>query len=177
MTSTTVAVGGKGTNPKTTLYIGGLEENVNESILHSAFIPFGEIKDVNIPLDHTTGVHRGFGFVQYEDKEDAADAIDNMHNSELYGKVLRVNYAQPIRIKGGDKGWSHQPVWADADRYIEEQLAEQGLEELEKQQREKEKEEERDREEQGKQENGEACGDDGNAVDPMKAIEDALVVE
>ncbi len=47
--------GGKGTNPKTTLYVGGLEENVNEAILNSAFIPFGEIKDVNIPLDHATG--------------------------------------------------------------------------------------------------------------------------
>ena len=50
-----VAGGGKGTNPKTTLYVGGLEENVNEAILHSAFIPFGDITDVNIPLDHATG--------------------------------------------------------------------------------------------------------------------------
>ena len=60
MQSTLVSVnavaGGKGGgNPKTTLYVGGLEENVNEAILHSAFIPFGDIKDVNIPLDHATG--------------------------------------------------------------------------------------------------------------------------
>lgn len=47
--------GGKGTNPKNVLYVGGLEENVNEAILHSAFIAFGDIKDVNIPLDNTTG--------------------------------------------------------------------------------------------------------------------------
>lgn len=64
-----VVVGGKGTNKKTTLYVGGLEENVNEAILHSAFIPFGDIKDVNIPLDNTTGKHRGFGFVEYENAE------------------------------------------------------------------------------------------------------------
>ena len=56
------------------------------------------------------GKHRGFGFVEYEDKADATDAIDNMHNAELYGRVLRCNYAQPMKIKGGDKGWSHQPV-------------------------------------------------------------------
>ena len=48
--------------------------------------------------------------MEYEDKADATDAIDNMHNAELYGRVLRVNYAQPMKIKGGDKGWSHQPV-------------------------------------------------------------------
>ena len=139
MQSTTVTVQGKGSNPKNVIYVGGLEESINEATLHSAFIAFGDIKDVNIPLDNTTGEnqlveralgstgltselrvlsragkHRGFGFVEYEDKADATDAIDNMHNAELYGRVLRVNYAQPMKIKGGDKGWSHQPVSLDS---------------------------------------------------------------
>lgn len=35
--------------------------------------------------------------------------------AELFGRVLRVNYAQPNKIKGGDKGWAAQAVWADAD--------------------------------------------------------------
>ncbi len=30
-----------------------------------------------------------FGFVEYEEKEDAAAAIENMHNSELFGRVLK----------------------------------------------------------------------------------------
>lgn len=88
---------------------------MNEATLHAAFLPFGDIKDVSVPLDHATGKHRGFGFVEFEDKDDAAAAIDNMHNAELYGRVLRVNYAQPMKIKGGDKGWASQAVWADAD--------------------------------------------------------------
>jgi len=137
MATTLVAVGGKGANPKTTLYVGGLEETVTEATLHAAFIPFGDLKDVNVPLDHATGKHRGFGFVEFEDKDDAAAAIDNMHNSELFGRVLRVNYAQPAKIKGGDKGWSTQPVWADADKYIEELAAEQELEALDKEQKKK----------------------------------------
>jgi peptidyl-prolyl isomerase E (cyclophilin E) len=32
-----------------------------------------------------------------------------------------------MKIKGGDKGFSHQAVWADADQYLEERLAEQEL--------------------------------------------------
>lgn len=36
---------------------GGLDEEVNEKILHAAFIPFGDVTDINIPLDYETGWH------------------------------------------------------------------------------------------------------------------------
>jgi peptidyl-prolyl isomerase E (cyclophilin E) len=57
--------------------------------------------------------------------------------AELYGRVLRVNYAQPAKIRGGDKGWASQPVWADADDWYERQQAEQALTELEEERRRK----------------------------------------
>jgi peptidyl-prolyl isomerase E (cyclophilin E) len=85
----------------------------------------------------TCSPDRSFGFVEYEEKDDAAAAIDNMHNAELFGRVLKVNYAQPMKIKGGDKGWSHQAVWADADKYMEEMEAEQELDQLEKESKRK----------------------------------------
>ncbi|CAN1124723.1 Peptidyl-prolyl cis-trans isomerase E, partial [Linum perenne] len=43
---------------KNKLYVGGLAEKVNESILQTAFIPFGDIKDVKTPLDQATQKHR-----------------------------------------------------------------------------------------------------------------------
>jgi len=51
---------------------------VDEKVLHAAFIPFGDIMDVQIPLDYETEKHRGFAFVEFESAEDAAAAIDNM---------------------------------------------------------------------------------------------------
>ncbi|KAL5988137.1 hypothetical protein ACLOJK_035900 [Asimina triloba] len=87
----------------------GLAEEVNEAILHAAFIPFGEIKDVKTPLDQATQKHRSFGFVTFLEMDDAAAAMDNMDNAELYGRVLTVNYALPERIKGGEQGWAAQP--------------------------------------------------------------------
>lgn len=51
---------------------------MDEKILHAAFIPFGEIIDVQIPLDYESEKHRGFAFIEFEAAEDAADAIDNM---------------------------------------------------------------------------------------------------
>lgn len=88
---------------------GGLAEEVNESILHAAFIPFGDIKDVKTPLDHATQKHRSFGFVTFLEREDASAAMDNMDGAELYGRVLTVNYALPEKIKGGEQGWAAQP--------------------------------------------------------------------
>lgn len=88
---------------------GGLAEEVNEAILHSAFVPFGDIKDVKTPLDQATQKHRSFGFVTFLEREDAAAAMDNMDGAELYGRVLTVNYAFPERIKGGEQGWAAQP--------------------------------------------------------------------
>jgi peptidyl-prolyl isomerase E (cyclophilin E) len=99
MQSSTVTVTGKGSNPKTILYVGGLEEDVTEDLLMAAFIPFGPIKESNIPLDNETGKNRGFGFVQYEEREDAADAIDNMHNAELQGRSVSQTQARPLLLR------------------------------------------------------------------------------
>uniref|UniRef100_A0A8C6TXF0 Peptidyl-prolyl cis-trans isomerase n=1 Tax=Neogobius melanostomus TaxID=47308 RepID=A0A8C6TXF0_9GOBI len=37
---------------KRVLYIGGLAEEVDEKVLHAAFIPFGDIVDIQVPLDY-----------------------------------------------------------------------------------------------------------------------------
>ncbi len=33
------------------IYVGGLDDNVSEELLHAAFIPFGEIKSVQVVRD------------------------------------------------------------------------------------------------------------------------------
>ncbi|KAJ0094423.1 hypothetical protein Patl1_16663 [Pistacia atlantica] len=117
---------------KNTLYVGGLAEEVNEAILHAAFIPFGDIKDVKTPLDQATQKHRSFGFVTFLEKEDASAAMDNMDGAELYGRVLTVNYALPERIKGwrAGLGRSAQSVWADADTWFERQQQEEEMQRI-----------------------------------------------
>jgi peptidyl-prolyl isomerase E (cyclophilin E) len=45
-------------NAKRVLYVGGLDDGVTEAALHAAFLPFGDIKDVSMPVDGATGRHR-----------------------------------------------------------------------------------------------------------------------
>jgi peptidyl-prolyl isomerase E (cyclophilin E) len=56
---------------------------VTEELLHAAFIPYGNIQEVQIPRDFKENTNRGFGFVQFYSEEDAAAAMDNMDGSEL----------------------------------------------------------------------------------------------
>ncbi|KAK2167668.1 hypothetical protein LSH36_25g01021 [Paralvinella palmiformis] len=95
---------------KRIIYVGGLAEEVDEKILHAAFIPFGDLLDIQIPLDYETEKHRGFAFVEFELAEDAAAAIDNMNDSELFGKTIRVNLAKPNAIKEGSSRPAAQMV-------------------------------------------------------------------
>jgi RNA recognition motif-containing protein len=44
---------------------------------------------------NSTELHRGFGYVEFEDPEDTKDAIDNMDQSELFGRVIKVSAAKP----------------------------------------------------------------------------------
>lgn len=106
-------------NSKRTIYVGGLAEEVDEKVLNAAFIPFGDLVDVQIPLDYETEKHRGFAFIEFENAEDAAAAIDNMNDSELFGRTIRVNIAAPQRIKEG----STRPVWSD-DSWLQKHAGE-----------------------------------------------------
>lgn len=91
---------------KRTLYVGGLDESVTREIVFNAFIPFGDILDVNLPLDPKTQLHRGFAFVEFELPEDATAAMENMNNAELYGRVLHVNLAQPQVLSAKKAIWT-----------------------------------------------------------------------
>ena len=80
-----------------TIYVGGLDSAVNERILTDAFLPFGEIVHVSMPepdVPLAVAPHRGFGYVEFESPTDALEAIDNMDQSELFGRVLKVAQAK-----------------------------------------------------------------------------------
>lgn len=114
-----------------TLYVGGLSENVDESLLQAAFIPFGEIVEVEVAREPKTGAHKGYGFVSYEAVEDAAAAVENMNHSEMFGRVLRVSFARAGSggSGGGGRGGSasgsverRRPVW-EGEGYYEAKAA------------------------------------------------------
>ncbi|KAI1800830.1 hypothetical protein F4811DRAFT_536980 [Daldinia bambusicola] len=112
---------------KATVYVGGLASAVTTAVLHDAFIPFGEIADVTLPKNdapNSTEPHRGFAYVEFEDAEDAKEAIDNMDQSELFGRVLRVSAAKPPKSAEEGLG-SKTAIWEQEGWLAEHAVSEE----------------------------------------------------
>ncbi|MEI6790131.1 MAG: hypothetical protein WCK42_03000 [Myxococcaceae bacterium] len=58
------------------------------------FAEFGEIENIRIIFDRVTGLSKGYGFVKFRHKEDALRAIRGLNGFEVYGKRLKVSFAQ-----------------------------------------------------------------------------------
>lgn len=72
------------------LWVTGLDrEKVSESALHAAFVPYGDLLQVEVS-------GKGYGFVIFELQADAEQARDNLHNGELFGRRISVQYARPV---------------------------------------------------------------------------------
>lgn len=46
-------------NEKNTVYVGGLAEDITEKLLNDIFITFGEISEIQMPVDYESQKHRG----------------------------------------------------------------------------------------------------------------------
>lgn len=104
---------------KSTIYVAGLEHAVNDKILADAFLPFGEIVVVTLPkpeLPSSKDPHRGFGYVEFELAGDAKEAIDNMDQSELFGRVIKVAHAKPQ--KDNNEGLGNKKAIWESSAYL-----------------------------------------------------------
>lgn len=108
------------TRLKSTLYVGGLDNAVTSNTLHSAFVPFGEIADITLPkpqLPSSQDPHRGYAYVEFELERDAREAIDNMDQSVLFGRVIRVNVAKPQKDNIGEGLNSRTALWQQVSSF------------------------------------------------------------
>ncbi|KAJ3061636.1 Protein phosphatase PP2A regulatory subunit B [Quaeritorhiza haematococci] len=77
----------------TNIYVKNLSEEKTDEELRELFLQFGPISSCVIQRDEN-GKSKGFGFINYEDHEDARKAVEEMHEKELDGRQLYVSRAQ-----------------------------------------------------------------------------------
>src|SRR5215469_263741 len=85
----------------TRLYVGNLSFSSTNETVREAFSRIGEVTDVHIVTDRTSGQSRGFGFVTMGSPAEAQKAIEAMNGASLDGRPLRVNEAEERPQRGG----------------------------------------------------------------------------
>ncbi|XP_042575134.1 cold-inducible RNA-binding protein-like, partial [Cyprinus carpio] len=82
------------------LFVGGLSFDTTEQSLEDAFSKYGVITNVHVARNRETNRSRGFGFVTFENPDDAKDALEGMNGKSVDGRTIRVDEAG----KGGGGG-------------------------------------------------------------------------
>lgn len=76
------------------LFVAGLPYDLDEPELEEIFEKFGKISAVKVIMDPATKKSKGFGFVEFVNKEDAEEAIELLKDISLGKKPLVVKPAE-----------------------------------------------------------------------------------
>ena len=86
------------------IFVGNLPFRPEREDIVELFTPFGEVMNCSLPLERDTGRKRGFAFVEMADESLETSAIDGLQGTELMGRPLRINKAEPRGGGGSRRG-------------------------------------------------------------------------
>ena len=95
------------------MYVGNLNYRVKEGDLEQAMSAYGVVTSVKVIKDRETGKSKGFAFVEMEDDQDAAKAINELNGSvdvwelkDPYGKIECVQTLDMMPADFTDTRWA-----------------------------------------------------------------------
>lgn len=115
------------------LFIGNLSHSVTEKDIRKEFSEFGEVTDVHMPTDSSTGKFRGFAFITMRTEADANAAIAATSKKQitLNGRYAVVRSA-PVHHQdagglAGQAGTSERMIWVGGGTPEQEDESEEPL--------------------------------------------------
>jgi multiple RNA-binding domain-containing protein 1 len=79
--------------PSSKLVVRNIAFEATARDIRQLFGTFGQLKSVRVPK-RQDGSHRGFGFVEFVSKNEAAHALNSLSASHLYGRHLVIEFAE-----------------------------------------------------------------------------------
>jgi RNA recognition motif-containing protein len=86
------------------IFVGNLPFRAEQNDVAELFSPYGDVVNCSLPLERDTGRKRGFAFVEMADDASETRAIEALQGTELMGRPLRINKAEPRGSGGGGGG-------------------------------------------------------------------------
>ena len=81
------------------LFVGGINEDIKREHLEDLFGKYGKCENVWVAFNPP-----GFGFVNFESEDAAADAVEALNGEEFMGCKLRVEVSRPRGSGGRGRG-------------------------------------------------------------------------
>ncbi|KAL2159260.1 hypothetical protein VTH06DRAFT_2695 [Thermothelomyces fergusii] len=88
-------------HPTQQLFIGNIPYETTDAELNRLFRGLGNIRDVRVAVDRTTGWPRGFAHADFETVEAAIEAKKKLEGAKLGDRVLRIDFANGYLRKIG----------------------------------------------------------------------------
>ena len=83
------------------LYVGNMSYNTNEDDIRALFAQAGIVNSVALIKDRTTGMSKGFAFVEMDSRDNAQKAITMFNDFLLNERNLAVSFARPREERDG----------------------------------------------------------------------------
>lgn len=92
-------------NPEATVFIGNLDEKVDERVLYEIMIQAGPLVDIYVPRDKETKRHKGYAFAEFTCEKSAQYAVSLFSGLvSLQKKMLRFSISgQDKQVNSQDK--------------------------------------------------------------------------
>ena len=75
------------------VFVASLPDSLTKDDLYNIFVEYGTVESAYIITDLETRRSRGFGFVEFNNKEDAQAAIGGANGAEIQGMTINCNLA------------------------------------------------------------------------------------
>mmetsp|Transcript_14332 Transcript_14332/g.18729 ORF Transcript_14332/g.18729 Transcript_14332/m.18729 type:complete len:383 (-) Transcript_14332:146-1294(-) len=82
-----------------TVFLGNLPFELTKDETIELGAQYGEVKQINVPLNRDSGLPRGFAFIDYATAEEAQAAIDNLDGFLFKGRNIRASVSDPGQKK------------------------------------------------------------------------------
>ena len=80
------------------VFLGGLSSELSEGDIICIMSQYGEVEDINLVRDKSSGEGKGFCFIKYEDQRSTILAVDNVNGINVLDRTIRCDHIDKYKM-------------------------------------------------------------------------------